>query len=56
MHRRTGANLLQLDTELKKTIINLKKEKIGVEASIMADEGEANLNASFVEVDRPQQR
>ena len=56
MHRRTGANLLQLDTKLKKTIINLKKEKTRAEASIMADEGEANINASVVEVDRPQQR
>ena len=42
MHRRTGADLLPLDTELEKTIRNLKKEKVVAEASVMVDQGEAN--------------
>ena len=42
MHRRTGADLLPLDTELEKTIRNLNKEKAVTEASIMVYEGEAN--------------
>ena len=54
MHRRTGDDLLPLDTELVKTIRNLKKEKAAAKASVMADEGEANLNVSIVAVDRPQ--
>ena len=33
---------MTLDTELEKRIINLKKEKAAVEASIMVDEREAN--------------
>ena len=56
MHRRIGADLLPLDTELEKIIKNLKKERVAAEASIMADEREANQNVLVVAVDRPQQR
>ena len=38
MHRRIGADLLPLDTELEKTIRNLKKERAIAEAS-MTDQG-----------------
>ena len=56
MHRRTGADLLPLDTELEKTIKNLKKEKVAAKALVMADEGEANQNVPVVAADRPQYR
>ena len=42
MHRKTRANIFPLDTELEKTIRNLKKEKATVEASVMVDQGEDN--------------
>ena len=42
MHRRTRVGLLPLDTELEKTLRNLKKEKVAVEASSMVEQGEAN--------------
>ena len=48
MHRRTGADLLPLDTELDKTIKKLKKERVAVEALVMADQGEANQNIPVV--------
>ena len=48
MHRRTIADLLPLDTKLEKTIINLKKEKAVIEASVMADQGESNQNIPVV--------
>ena len=53
MHRRIGADLLSLDTELEKTIRNLKKEKAIAESSVTADEGEANLNVLVVATDKP---
>ena len=37
MHRRTRADLLPLDTELEKTIRNLKKEIAAAEAASMAE-------------------
>ena len=42
MHRITEVDLLPLDTELEKTIKNLKKEKAASKALVMEDEGEAN--------------
>ena len=39
MHRINEVDLLPLDTELEKTIRNLKKEQAASEASVMADEG-----------------
>ena len=56
MHRKTRANIFPLDTELEKTIRNLKKEKATVEASVMVDQGEDNQNIPVVAADRPQQR
>ena len=55
MHKRTGADLLPLDTELERTIRNLKKERAVVEAS-MAGQGKGNQNIPIVATDRPQQR
>ena len=52
MHRRTGANLLPLDTELEKSLRNLKKEKAAAEASSMAEQREANQNLLVV-AERP---
>ena len=45
MHRRSEANLLPLDTELEKTIRNLKKERATREAA-MEKHQEGNRNAS----------
>ena len=53
MHRRTGANLLPLDNEIEKTLVNLKKEKATTKASSMVEQGEANQNVP-VAVERPQ--
>ena len=53
MHRGTGADLFPLDTELKKTLRNLKKEKAAVETSIMTEQRETNQNL-VVAVERPQ--
>ena len=53
MHRRTGADLLPLDTELKKTIRNLKKERGVAEALSMVEQEEANHNIPVAD-ERPQ--
>ena len=55
MHKMTRADLLPLDTELEKTLKNIKKEKAIAEASSMVDQGEANWNIPIA-VERPQQR
>ena len=52
MHRRTRTDLLPLDTKLEKSLRNLKKEKVAVEASSMAEQGEANQNLPIA-VERP---
>ena len=52
MHRRIGVDLLPLDIELEKILINLKKEKAAAEASSMAEQGEANQNIPIA-VERP---
>ena len=54
MHRRIRADLLPLDTDLEKTIKNLKKGKAAAEASVMAHEVEAIHNVPVVAADRPQ--
>ena len=54
MHKRKGADLFPLDTELEKIIKNPKKEKVAGEASIMVNEGEAHLNTPVVAADKPQ--
>ena len=52
MHRRTRADLLPLDIELKKTIRNLKKERAVAEAS-MEDQREGNRNIPIIATNRP---
>ena len=52
MHRRTGADLFPLDTQLEKTLRNLKKEKVAAKASSMAEQGEANQNL-LITAERP---
>ena len=54
MHRRTRANLLPLDTELERTIRNLKKEIIVAEAPVMVEQRVIDQNISVVVADRPQ--
>ena len=56
MHRITRVDLLPLDTELERTIRNLKKERTTTEASIMAEQREINQNIPVVAANRPQQR
>ena len=53
MHRRTEASKLLLDTELERTLINLKKERAA--KAIMAEQREVNHNTPFA-ADIPQQR
>ena len=53
MHRRIGVDLLPQDTELKKTIRNLKKEKPVAKASVMENQGETNQNIPIVVADKP---
>ena len=48
MHRRTGADLLPLDTKLEKTLRNLKKEKAIAKASSMV---ETEDNGGFLDAD-----
>ena len=55
MHRRLEAELLPLDTEIKKTLRNLKKVR-ATEAAIMAGQREGNQNVHILATDRPQQR
>ena len=43
MHRRTGADLLPLDTKLEKTIRNFKKERAAAEAFSMAEQEDAKI-------------
>ena len=52
MHRKPKLELLPLDTELEKTLRNLKKVRIA-EAAVMADEREANQNVPVAIVERP---
>ena len=53
MHRRTGVDLLPLDTELERTLRNLKKEK-AIEV-VMEKKREGNQN-TLVAIERPQRR
>ena len=52
MHRRTGVDLLPLDIDLERTIRNLKKVIVAVEAPIMVEQRETNQNIPGVAVDR----
>ena len=55
MHRKPEAELLPLDTELERTLRNLKKVGIA-KATVMADEREANQNVPVVVAERPQRQ
>ena len=55
MHRRLEAELLSLDTEIEKTLGNLKKVRAAEEV-VMAEHREGNQNIPVVTIDRPQQR
>ena len=52
MHRRIGADLLPLDTELENTLRNLKKERAVAKTSTMAEQRETNQNLPIA-VERP---
>ena len=52
MHRRPEAKLLPLDTEIEKTLRNLKKVRAAEEA-VMVEHGEGNQNIPVVATDRP---
>ena len=53
MHRKPKAELLPLDTELERTLRNLKKVRF-VEAIVMAKQREIQQNIPVMVVDRPQ--
>ena len=55
MHRRLEAELIPLDTEIERTLRNLKKVR-SVEESSMAEQREGNQNIPIVATDRSQQR
>ena len=55
MHWRSEAELLPLDTEIEKTLRNLKKV-IEVEKAAMAEQREVNQNIPIVAAGVPQQR
>ena len=52
MHRRPEAELLPLDTEIEKTLRNLKKVR-AVEEAVMVEHREGNQNIPIVATDRP---
>ena len=53
MHRRLEAELMQLDTELERTLRNLKKVRLA-EAIVMAEQEETNKNEPVAVAERPQ--
>ena len=55
MHRRLEIELFPLDTEIEKTLKNLKKVRAAEEA-VMAEHREGNQNFPILAIDRPQQR
>ena len=44
MHRRLEVELLPLDTELERTLRNLKKVRIVAKTAVMAEQEETNQN------------
>ena len=52
MHRRLEAELLSLDTELERTLKNLKKVR-SAETTVMAEQEETNQNEPVAKVERP---
>ena len=55
MHRKQEADLLPLDTELERTLRNLKKVRT-LEEAVMAEQREGNQDIPIVATDRPQKR
>ena len=55
MHKRLEAELLPLNTELERTLRNLKKVKVA-ETSVMAEQEETNKNEPIVVAERPQRQ
>ena len=55
MHRKSAAELLPLDTEIEKTLRNLKKVR-EYEKVVMAERREGNQNIPIVATTGPQQR
>ena len=52
MHRKPKAELLQLNTELERTLRNLKKVRF-VEVVVMAEQRRIQKNIPIVAVDKP---
>ena len=55
MHRKPEAELLPLDTELERTLINLKKVR-SVESVVMAEQQETHQNIPALAIQRPQRQ
>ena len=55
MHRRSEVELLPLDNEIERKLLNLKKVRSTKEAS-MAEQREGNKNIPIISTNRPQQR
>ena len=55
MHGRPEVELLPLDTELERTLRNLKKVRI-VEELVMAEQRKTHQNIPIVAVERPQRQ
>ena len=53
MHKKLEAEPLPLDTELERTLRNLKKVRV-VETKVMAEQEETNQNEPVIVVERPQ--
>ena len=51
MHKRTGVDILSLDTELERTLRNVKKERAA--EAVMVEQREGNQNTPFA-TNRPQ--
>ena len=52
MHRKLEADLLPLDTELKRTLRNLKNVR-SVESAVMAEQQETHQNIPALAIERP---
>ena len=55
MHRKSKAELLPLDTELERTLRNLKRVR-SAELTVMADQQETHQNIPALAIERPQRQ
>ena len=53
MHRKPKSKLVPLDTELERTLRNLKKVR-SVESAVMVEQQETNQNIPALVIERPQ--